>query len=218
MDAERLFASVAESEEKELRVVLKADVRGTMEAIRDSLEKLSTEKVKLLVLHSGVGAITESDVMLASASEAIIVGFNVRPEPAARKAAEQEGVDIRTYEIVYGVLEDLKVAMTGLLPPQVTERLVAHAEVRKIFTIPRVGTIAGSYVAEGTFRRSNPARLVRDGEVVYSSRVSSLRRFKDDVREVQAGLECGIAIENFNDIKVGDMLESFVTEETAPTL
>jgi translation initiation factor IF-2 len=218
MDADQLFASVSGTDEKQLRVVLKADVHGTMEAIRDSLEKLSTEKVKLSVIHCGVGAITESDVMLASASQATVVGFHVRPEPAARRAAEAEEVDIRTYQIVYEVLEDMTGAMKGLLPPQVTERLVASAEVRKIFTIPRVGTIAGSYVSEGTFARANRARVVRDGVIIYSGRLSSLRRFKDDVREVAPGLECGIAIENFNDIKVGDTLESFVAEESPPTL
>ena len=218
MDPEQLFASVGESDEKQLRVVLKADVRGTMEAIKESLEKLSTEKVRLSVLHSGVGGISESDVMLASASQALVVGFNVRPESAARRAAEAEDVDIRTYEIVYEVLDDLTAAMKGLLPPQVTERLVASAEVRKLFTIPRVGTIAGCYVSEGTYQRANLARVVRDGVVVYKGRLSSLRRFKDDVREVQSGLECGIGVENFNDIKVGDLIESFVAEESPPTL
>jgi translation initiation factor IF-2 len=218
MDADQIFATLGETEERELRAVLKADVRGTVEAIREAIEKLSTEKVKLNVIHFGVGAVTESDIMLASASEAIVIGFHVRPEPAARKLAEQENVEIRTYEIVYEVLEDMTRAMTGLLPPQVTERVVAHAEVRQIFTIPRVGTIAGSYVAEGTFARANPVRVLRDGVVVYKSRVASLRRFKDDVREVQTGMECGIGVDNFNDVKVGDILESYIAEESPATL
>ncbi len=218
LDPDELFASIGESDEKELRVVVKADVRGTAEATRDSMEKLSTEKVRLRVLHSGVGAINESDVMLASASEAIIVGFHVRPEPAARKAAERDGVEIRSYEIVYNLLDDMTLAMTGLLPPQIEERVVSHAEVRQLFPIPKLGTIAGSYVADGTFLRSNPVRVLRDGVVVYKGKVGSLRRFKDDVREVTAGQECGISVENFNDIKVGDFLESYVAEELPATL
>jgi translation initiation factor IF-2 len=189
-----------------------------MEAIRDSVEKLSTEKVRLKVIHCGVGAVTERDVMLASASEAMILGFRVRPEPAARKLADQEDVEIRTYEIVYEVLDDMVRAMEGLLPPQITERVVAHAEVRALFTIPRVGTIAGCYVSEGTISRSNPVRVVRDGVVVYQAPLASLRRFKDDVREVAPGLECGMAIQNFNDIKVGDRLESYVVDEAPATL
>jgi translation initiation factor IF-2 len=218
MDAEVLFRGLTEEEEKELRIVLKTDVHGTMEAVRDALEKLSTEKAKLKVIHCGVGAITESDVMLAAASEALAVGFHVRPEPAARKAAEQEGVDIRTYEIVYEALDDMTQALQGLLPPQITEKLVAHAEVRQLFQIPRIGTVAGCYVAEGTFARANPVRVVRDGVITYKGRVGSLRRFKDNVREVQSGLECGIGVENFNDVKVGDILESYVVEETPATL
>jgi translation initiation factor IF-2 len=189
-----------------------------MEAVRDALEKISTEKAKLKVIHCGVGAITESDVMLAAASEALAVGFHVRPEPAARKAAEQEGVDIRTYEIVYEALDDMTQALQGLLPPQITEKLVAHADVRQLFQIPKIGTISGCYVAEGTFVRANPVRVVRDGVIVYKGRVGSLRRFKDNVREVQSGLECGIGVENFNDVKVGDTLESYVVEETPATL
>ena len=218
MDPEEAFAALGESEEKELRVVLRADVHGTMEAIHDSIEKLSTDKVKLKTIHSGVGAVTERDVMLASASEAMVIGFRVRPEPAARKLAEQEEVEIRVYGIVYEVLDDMVRAMEGLLPPQVTERVLAHAEVRQLFSIQGVGTIAGSYVAEGTFARANPARVVRDGVVVYKGPLSSLRRFKDDVREVAPGLECGIAIQNFNDVKVGDILESYVAEESPATL
>jgi translation initiation factor IF-2 len=218
MDVDQLFATLEDSEEKELRVVLRADVHGTMEAIRDSIEKLSTAKVKLKAIHCGVGAVTERDVMLASASEAMIIGFRVRPEPAARKLSDQEEVEIRTYEIVYEVLDDMVQAMEGLLPPQITERVVAHAEVRQLFTIPRVGTIAGCYINEGTVARANPVRVVRDGIVVYQGPLSSLRRFKDDVREVAPGLECGMAIQNFNDVKVGDILESYVVEEAPATL
>jgi translation initiation factor IF-2 len=218
MDAEEAFATLGESEEKELRAVLRADVHGTMEAIRDSMEKLSTDKVKLKVIHSGVGAVTERDVMLSSASEAMIIGFRVRPEPAARKLAEQEEVEIRTYGIVYEVLDDMVRAMEGLLPPQVTERVMAHAEVRQLFPIQGLGTIAGCYVAEGTFLRSNPVRVIRDGVVVYKAPLASLRRFKDDVREVAPGLECGMAVQNFNDVKVGDLLESYIAEESPAKL
>jgi translation initiation factor IF-2 len=218
MDAEQLFETLEGEKETELRLVLKADVHGTMEAIRDSLSKLSSERARLRVIHCGVGAITESDVNLAVASGATVVGFHVRPEPAARKAAELEGIEIRTYEIVYDVLEDLRKLLQGLLPPRVTEKLVAQAEVRKLFSIPRVGTVAGCYVSEGTFARPNPVRVVRDGVIVYKGRLGSLRRFKDDVREVQAGLECGMSVENFNDVKVGDTLESYVVEETPATL
>jgi translation initiation factor IF-2 len=218
VEAEDLFSQLDATEKKQLSVVLKADVRGTAEAIRSALEDLSTERVKLEVIHSGVGAITESDIMLASASQALVVGFHVRPEAAARKAAEAEKVDIRTSDIVYEVLDDVKQSMVGLLPPKQVEKVEGEAEVLKTFSIPRVGTIAGCAVRDGVFKRSNQVRVVRDGVPVYSGRVGSLRRFKDDVREVQSGFECGIGVENFNDIKVGDRLESFAIEERPDTL
>ncbi len=216
--AEELFAQSEGSDRKQLRVVLKADVHGTMEAIRDALVDLSTERVKLTVLHAGVGAITESDVMLAAASRALVVGFHVRPEPAARRAGEKEHIEIRTSDIVYELIDDLRGAMAGLLPPRVVEKVTGHAEVRQLFPIPRIGTVAGCAVAGGAIRRSDRIRVVRDGIPVYTGKLSSLRRFKEDVREVAAPLECGIGIENFNDVKVGDVLETFTVEETPDTL
>jgi translation initiation factor IF-2 len=218
VEAEELFAKLGDTDQRELRVVLKADVRGTAEAIGEALEKLSTERVNLRVIHRGVGAISESDVMLASASSAILVGFHVRPESVARKAAEREGTELRTYEIVYDVLDDATQLMSGLLPPKVVERVQGHAEVRRLFQIPRQGTIAGCYVPEGVIQRNNQVRVVRDGVTIYTSRIASLRRFKDDVREVQTNFECGIQVENFNDVKVGDIIEAFVAEETPDTL
>ena len=215
--ADDVFAALVDSDEKELRVVIKADVRGTMEAICESITKFGTEGAKLRVIHSGVGAISESDVMLASASDAAIVGFHVRPEPVARKAAEREGVTIHTFDIVYELLENVEKLLLGLLPPKLVEHVGGHAEVRQLFVIPRVGTVAGSFVPDGKILRSDMIRVVRDGIPVYSSKLASLRRFKDDVREVQAGMECGIRIENFNDIKVGDILEAYVVEEIRAT-
>ena len=218
MDADQLFAQLDETDEKRLFVVLKADVRGTMEAIRDAMLDLSTDRVQVEVLQTGVGGITESDVMLASASNAQVIGFHVRPEPAATRAAEKESVEIRTADVVYELIDQVRAVMEGLLPPKQLERVTGHAEVRELFAIPRVGTIAGCYVADGPIQRSHLLRILRDGVSIYTSRVGSLRRHKDDVREVAAGLECGIAIENYKDVKVGDVLETFVVEETPDTL
>jgi translation initiation factor IF-2 len=213
MSLEELFAAQEEGESKELNVVLKADVQGTCEAVRDALEKLGTEKVKLTVILAGVGGITESDVMLAVASNAIVVGFHVRPDAAARKAAEGHGVDVRVYQVIYELLDEVRAAMAGLLPPTVKETFLGRAEVRQTFSIPRIGTIAGSYVAEGLVRRNAQCRLVRDGVQIYEGRIGSLKRFKDDAREVQTGFECGIGIEGYSDVKVGDMIETYVLEE-----
>jgi translation initiation factor IF-2 len=219
VSAEDLFARMAGAEnEKELFAVVKADVQGTVEAIREALGKLSTEKVKLTVIHSGVGGIKESDVMLAAASKAVIFGFHVRPEPAARKLAERESVTIRTFDIVYELLDDATLLMRGLLPPKESEKLLGHALVKELFHIPKIGTIAGSGIEDGKITRSARARVLRNGIVVYAGKLSSLRRFKDDVREVAAPLECGIGIENFNDIKVGDRIEAFEIEATPDTL
>ncbi len=218
LSAEEIFASLEDDETHELLVVVKADVRGTLEAICEALENLSTDRVALRVLHSGIGGITESDVMLASASNAQVIGFHVRPEAAALKAAERESVEIRTADVVYELVDSVRAVMEGLLPPKQLEQVTGHAEVRQIFTIPRLGTIAGCYVTDGPVRRSDLLRIVRDGVSIYSSRVGSLRRVKDDVREVVAGLECGILVENFNDVKVGDVLETYVIEETPDTL
>jgi len=213
-----IFAPLGGEEGKELRLVLKSDVHGTMEAVREGVENLSTDRVKVKVIHTSVGPIGESDIMLASASSAVVLGFHVRPEPAARKAAEREKVEIRCFDIVYELFDETKSLMEGLLPPKLVETISGHAQVRELFTVPRLGTIAGCQVPEGVIRRNNSIRVLRDGVPVYTGRVESLRRFKDDVREVAAPLECGIKVENFNDIKVGDILESFRVEERPDSL
>jgi translation initiation factor IF-2 len=200
---------------KELAVILKADVQGSVEVLSDLLSKLSSEKVRLKVLRSGVGAITESDVLLASASNAIIIGFNVRPERKAQELAEQENVDIRLHSIIYELQDEIKRAMTGLLEPTIKETYLGRAEVRDTFRIPKVGTVAGCYVQDGTIKRDAEVRLLRDNVVVFKGKVSSLRRFKDDASEVRHGLECGIGIANYGDIKVGDVIEAFITERIA---
>ena len=215
---EDVFAQLEDSDLKELLVVVKADVRGTMEAICEAMENLSTDRVKLRILHSGIGGITESDVMLASASRAVIIGFHVRAEPAARKLAESERTELRIFDIVYEVLDDATKLMQGLLPPKELERVAGRAEVRQLFVVPRVGTIAGCAVTDGMIRRGISARVLRDSVPVYSGPLGSLKHFKDDVREVRAPLECGLRLENFNDVKVGDVIESFEIEEIADTL
>ena len=203
---------------KELPVVIKGDVHGSVEALRDALLKLSTDSVKVNVILSGVGAITKDDVMLSKASGAIILGFHVRPDPPGRKAAEEHGVDIRVYKVIYEIIDEVKKAMAGLLPPTVTEKMGGRAEVRELFTVPKVGKIAGSMVADGTVRRGAACRLIRDGVQIYEGKIGSLRRFKDDAREVNSGFECGIGIEGYNDIKVGDVIETFTIEEKPATL
>ena len=203
---------------KELSVVLKADVQGTCEAVRDSLEKLSTDEVTLRVISSGVGAIVENDVNLASASGTIVLGFNVRPDPAARRLSDSDGIEIRTYSIIMELLDDVKAAMAGLLPPVVSEKMLGRAEIRETFTIPKIGTIAGSYILEGKVIRHSHCRLVRDGVQVYAGTVGSLRRFKDDVKEVINGMECGIGVATYNDIKIGDIIEAYELEERPATL
>ena len=218
MSAEDLFASLGESDEKELRVLIKADVRGTAEAVRDATLKLSTDRVKVHVMHTLVGAINESDVMLASASDAVILGFHVRPEAAARKLAEAERVELRIYDLIHELLDNVVAMMSGLLPPKVEEHLSGAAEVRQLFVIPRVGTVAGCAVTEGSMLRANLVRVVRDGVQIYSGKVASLRHVKDDVREIAAPRECGLRVENFNDVKVGDVLESFNLEETPDSI
>ncbi|WP_457567078.1 translation initiation factor IF-2 [Desulfurobacterium sp.] len=209
---EDLFAQIQEGEVKELNIVLKADAQGSIEAIRKSLEELSTDEVKVKIIHAGVGPITENDVMLAAASNAIIVGFNVRPDSAARKAAEREKVDMRTYRVIYDIVGEVKKAMQGLLQPEEKEVYLGSAEVRATFKVPKVGTVAGCYVKDGVIRRNANVRLVRDGVIIYDGKIASLKRFKDDVREVQAGYECGLGLENFNDIKVGDVVECYTIE------
>lgn len=213
-----LYAQLKAGEIKELDIVLKADTQGTVEVLGDTLQKLSTGKVKVEIIHKGVGAITESDVLLASASQAIVIGFNVRPEPSARSAAEHEDVEIRHYSVIYDVAREIEQAMLGLLEPTFAERYQGRAEVRETFRVPKVGTVAGSYVQDGQITRNASVRLLRDNVVIYEGRLGSLRRFKDDVGEVRSGYECGISIANFNDIKVGDVIEAFVREEVAPQL
>jgi translation initiation factor IF-2 len=215
---DELFSQAEGGGVKELRVVIKADTQGSVEALRDSLLKLSTDAVKVDVLLAGVGAVNETDVMLAKASEGIIIGFHVRPDPAARRAAEGQGVEIRTYRIIYEVVDDVRMAMAGLLPPTISEKFEGRAEVRETFNVPKLGTIAGCYVSEGQVRRGGPCRLLRDGVQIYEGRVGSLRRFKDDVREVNTGFECGIGIDGYGDVKVGDVIETYVIEEKPATL
>jgi len=200
---------------KELNIILKGDVGGSVEVLGDLLAKLSNEKVRLKVLRSGVGAITESDVLLASASNAIIIGFNVRPERKAQELADQDKVDIRLHSIIYELQDEIKRAMTGLLEPTIKETYQGRAEVRETFRIPKVGTIAGCQVADGLIKRDSEVRLLRDNVVVFKGKIASLRRFKDDASEVRNGMECGIAIANYSDIKVGDVIEAFVTERIA---
>jgi len=210
---DELYQRIQEGEVKELNLVIKADVQGSVEAVRQALEKLSNPEVKVNVIHGGVGAITETDVMLAAASSAIIIGFNVRPEGKAAQSAEEQKVDIRLYRIIYDAIDDIKAAMQGLLAPKLREVALGSAEVRAVFHVPKVGTVAGCYVRDGRFSKDAQVRLVRDGVVVYEGKVASLRRFKDDVREVAAGYECGITLVNFQDFKEGDTLEAFAIEE-----
>lgn len=198
----------------ELNLIIKGDVGGSVEALSDSLQKLSTNEVAVAIIHSGVGAISESDVMLASASDAVIIGFQVRPTAGARSAAEREEIDIHTYSIIYNAIEDVRDALEGLLTPEESEKMIGAAEVRETFKVPKVGMIAGCLVTEGRIKRNDTVHVVREGVVIYDSKVSSLKRFKDDAREVQSGYECGIGIENFNDLKVGDLIESYEIVET----
>ena len=215
---ETVFEKMKEEELKVLHLLLKADVQGSLEALSDALKKLSTDKIKIDVVRGGIGAITESDVLLASASDAIIIGFNVKPSPQAKQLADQEHVDIRFYDVIYHALEEVKSAMTGLLEPVFREITLGRAEVRQTFHISKIGTIAGCHVIDGAIKRNALARLLRESVVVYKGRIESLKRFKEDVKEVQAGYECGIGLERFNDIKAGDVIEAYELEEMAPEL
>jgi translation initiation factor IF-2 len=194
---------------QDLNLVVKADVAGSVEALKEALARLSTDEVRVNIVRSGVGALTDSDVMLASASDGILLGFNVRPTNTAKQVAEREGVEIRTYDVIYKALEEIEAAMRGMLAPETAENETATAEVRQIFRVPGVGTVAGCYVTRGEISRNNRVRVVRDGTVVYEGTIGSLKRFKDDVRSVREGFECGVGIENFNDVKEGDVLEFF---------
>ncbi len=213
---EDLFKQIQEGEVKDLNLILKADVQGSVEALKDALFKLSLEEVKIKIIHTGVGAINESDVMLASASNAIVIGFNVRPDSNARKLAEKNEVDIRLYRIIYEAIEDIKAAVTGMLKPIMKEVIQGQVEVRQVFKASRLGNIAGSYVTEGKITRNSQVRVIRDGTVVHeSARLASLKRYKDDVREVSGGYECGILLENYNDLREGDIIEAYVMEQIA---
>ncbi|MBU0483993.1 MAG: translation initiation factor IF-2 [Proteobacteria bacterium] len=215
---DNLFEHLKDNEVKELRVLLRADVQGTLEAFRSAIEKLSTDEIRVKILHQGTGAIIESDVLLASASDAFIFGFNVRPSTKVQEQADNEHVDIRYYDVIYHALDDITKAMTGMLDSTFVEKVIGSVEVRDIFHHPKAGTIAGCYVVDGMVDRHAKVRLLRDGVVVYTGKISSLRRFKDDVKEVLTGFECGIGLENFNDVKVGDVLEIFRVEEVAGVL
>jgi len=218
MSLEGLFERMEEGELKELNVILKADVQGSIEALKDSFAKLATSEVKINVIHSATGTITESDVSLATVSNAIIIGFNVRPGAKVHEMAAEENVDMRFYDIIYNAIKDLKGAMLGIMDSKFEEKIIGRAEVRETFVIPKKGTIAGSYVTDGKIERGQLIRLLRDGIIVHDGKIGSLRRFKDDAREVLVGYECGIGIENYNDIKVSDTIECYYLEEIKPTL
>jgi translation initiation factor IF-2 len=215
---EDFMAQATAGETRTLRIVIKADQGGPAEAVADALQRLSTKEVQVEIIHRGVGAITESDILLARASGAIIIGFHVRPDNNARAAAEREGVDIKLYRIIYEAVADVRAALEGLLRPEEREVIFGEAEVRETFKVPRIGVVAGCFVRSGVINRQGRVRVIRDATEIYDGTISSLKRFKDDVREVREGFECGIGIENFNDIKVGDVIECYRTEEIARTL
>jgi translation initiation factor IF-2 len=215
---DELAKRLAEAEQLELKVIIKGDVQGSIEALQQSLEKLSTKKVKLTVVRAAVGGITESDVNLAAAGTALIIGFNVRPAGKARKVADAEGIEIRLYSVIYECIDEVRGAMEGLLPARRVEKELGKAEVRQTFTMSKVGTIAGCLVIDGLVKRSAEARLVRDSVVIWSGKLQSLKRFKDDAREVKEGIECGISLENYNDLKEKDIIEAYEIEEVKATL
>ena len=206
---ENMFANMEEGKVSELNIVLKTDVQGTCEAITDALVKLSTDEVKLKIIGSGVGGITETDATLAAASDAIILGFNVRADASARRIIDQESVDLRYYSVIYSLIDEIKSAMSGMLEPEYKQEIMGLAEVRDVFKSPKFGAIAGCMVVEGNIKRNNPIRVLRDNVVIYEGELESLRRFKDDVNEVRNGMECGIGVKNYNDVRVGDMIEVF---------
>ena len=198
---------------KELNLIVKADVQGTVEAMAASLMKIEVEGVNVKIIHTGAGAINESDISLAAASNAIVIGFNVRPDVNAKRAADEEGVDIRQHRVIYQVIEEIESAMKGMLDPEFEEKVIGQAEVRETFKVSKIGTIAGSYVTDGKITRDAGVRVIRDSIVIFEGELDALKRFKDDAKEVAKGYECGITIKNFNDIKEGDIIEAFVMEE-----
>ena len=213
---DNLFDQMQQGEMKELKVIVKADVQGSVEAVRQSLEKLSNEEVRVHVIHGAVGAVSENDVMLANASNAIIVGFNVRPDPVAEENAKRDGVDMRLYRIIYDCIEEIESAMKGMLAPKFREVALGKAECRETYKISNVGMVIGGHVISGKITRSAQVRVVRDGIIIADDKVASLRRFKDDVKEVADGYDCGICLERFSDIKEGDILEAYMMEEYRP--
>lgn len=216
MNLDDLFEKIQQGDVKDINVIVKADVQGSVEAVAGSLQKIEVEGVKINIIHTGVGAVTESDIILASASNAIIIGFNVRPDNNAKKVAEAEQVDIRLHRVIYTAIEEIESAMKGMLDPVYEEKVIGQAEVRETFKVSKVGTIAGSYVIEGKITRHSGVRVIRDGIVVFEGEVDTLKRFKDDVKEVAKGYECGITLTKFNDVKEGDIIEAFVMEEVKP--
>jgi translation initiation factor IF-2 len=218
LSLEGLFEKMKQGEVKDLNLIIKADVDGSIEALRDSLIKLTNEEVRINVIHSATGTITESDISLAAVSNAIVIGFNVRPTPKVIAMAGDEHVDIRFHNIIYNVIKEVKDAIVGMMASTFKEKTLGRVDVRQVFHVPKIGTIAGSYVTDGKVERGRNIRLIRDGIVLYEGKNSSLRRFKDDVKEVQSGYECGIGIENYNDIKVGDTIEFYIVEEIKPEM
>ena len=206
---DNLFSSLQEGQLKEVNVIIKADVQGSAEALSSSLQKIEVEGVRVKIIHTAVGAITESDITLAAASNAIIIGFNVRPTPQAKKQAEDEQVDIRLHQIIYRVIEEIETAMKGLLDPEFEEQITGQVIVRETYKVSKVGTIAGAYVLEGYITRNSKVRVIRDSIVIFDGELASLKRFKDDVKEVKLGYECGLMIENYNDIQVDDIVEPY---------
>ncbi len=209
MSLDDLFSQIQSGNIKELNIIVKADVQGSVEAVKQSLQKLSNEEVVVKIIHGGVGSVSESDVSLASASNAIIIGFNVRPDPVAKATAEREGVDIRLYKVIYSAIEDVSAAMKGMLDPIFEEKVLGHAEVRQIFKASGIGNIAGSYILDGIFERGCKCRITREGKQIYEGALASLKRFKDDVKEVKTGFECGLVFEGFNDIAEFDQIEAY---------
>ena len=210
---EELFSQIQQGERKELNLIVKGDVMGSVGAVNSSLEKLSNDEVKVNIVHSGVGAINESDVTLAGTSGSVIIGFNVRPQSTVTAMADREGVQIRTYNVIYNIIDDVENAMKGMLDPEFKEVVLGECEVRDTFKVPGVGTIAGAYVTNGKIVRNSQIRLIREGIVIHEGKISSLKRFKDDAKEVAQGYECGLGIEDYNDIKVGDYIECFEMQE-----
>ena len=208
-----LFSQIEKGNLKQLNLIVKADVQGSVEAVKQALEKLSNDEVKVKVIHANVGGVTESDVTLAKVSNAIIIAFNVRPEPIAKQVAEKEEVEIKTYSVIYHAIEDVEAAMKGMLDPVYQEKVIGNAEVRQTFKVSNVGTIAGCYVTDGIVARNAIVRVIRDNVVIHEGKLVSLKRFKDDAKEVKTGYECGIQIEDFNDIQEGDIIENYIMEE-----